>query len=209
MLTKVFKVLGDESRITAIKECASIIRNGGTVAFPTETVYGLGANALSVVAVEKIYVAKNRPPIKPLSVCVSDIGMADSVAYINDMAEKLFKAFLPGPLTIVLPKRKGVPSIVTAGMDTVGIRVPSNIIAQGIVKQSGVPIALPSANLSGQGSLSRGEEVVQALFGRVDAVIDAGETSVGTESTIISLVDEPKILRLGAIPADEVLRVIT
>lgn len=205
METRVYNVFDNCINAPYIKECAEILKNGGTVAFPTETVYGLGADAFNVSAVEKIYVAKNRPPVKPLSVCVSDIAMAESVAVFNDNAKLLFNLYLPGPLTIVLPKKSCVPDIVTAGLNTVGIRVPSNTIARELVSLSGVPLALPSANLSGQGALTNGADVVEALNGRVDAIINAGETAVGAESTIISLVDKPEVLRVGAIPSEELL----
>lgn len=208
METKVYNAYGSDCGHDFLFDCAEIIKKGGTVAFPTETVYGLGADAFNTEAVEKIYAAKNRPPVKPLSVCVCDLKMAETVAYFNDAARILFEKFLPGPLTIILPKRDCVPDIVTAGLNTVGVRVPSNDVALGLVRLSGTPIALPSANLSGQGSLSNGREVIKALYGRVDAVIDGGDTEVGAESTIISLVGEPKILRVGAIPPEKILSCI-
>lgn len=208
MITKVFKAYDTATVKMSIDECSCIIKNGGTVAFPTETVYGLGANAFSREAVEKLYIAKNRPPVKPLSVCVCDLAMAEQIAIFNDAAIRLFNKFLPGPLTIVLPKKPCVPDIVSAGLDTVGVRVPLNDIALSIVKESGVPIALPSANLSGKGAITSGLEVIKVLDGRVDAIIDAGDTEVGTESTIISLVDEPKVLRVGAIPTNVILEAI-
>lgn len=206
--TEVFKVEDAEKDRKCIEICAGVLKRGGLVAFPTETVYGLGANALDVSAVEKLYAAKNRPAVKPLSVCVADLPSAERVAVFDDRAKLLFKAFMPGPLTIVLPKRETVPGLVTAGLDTVGIRVPANDIAMMLLKLSGVPLALPSANLSGKGSLSDGSEVVKELYGRVDAIIDAGKTSVGTVSTIVSLAGEAKILRVGAVPPEEILQLV-
>lgn len=208
MQTKVFRVNSDCSDLHFLNECAQMLAEGKTVAFPTETVYGLGADALNDHAVESIYVAKNRPPQKPLSVCISDIDMAEAIAVINDDARRLFDKLLPGPLTVVLPRRDVIPDIVTAGLSTVGVRVPSNFIARELVKLSQKPLALPSANLSGQGALCKGEDVIHALFGKVDAIIDAGETYLKTESTIISLVDKPKILRLGAISAEVISAVL-
>lgn len=208
MKTKVFTVNSECTDWSFLTECAQMLAEGKTVAFPTETVYGLGADALNEHAVESIYVAKNRPPKKPLSVCVSDVNMAEIIAFVNDDARRLFNVFLPGPLTVVLPKRDVIPDIVTAGLSTVGVRVPSNYIAEELVKLSRKPLALPSANLSGQGALCRGNDVVDALFGKVDAIIDAGETSLKTESTIISLVDKPKILRLGAISVESISDVL-
>lgn len=208
MQTKVFTVSSGCTDWYFLTECAKMLAEGKTVAFPTETVYGLGADALNKCAVESIYAAKNRPPQKPLSVCVSDVDMADTIAFVNDDARLLFDKLLPGPLTLVLPKRNVISDIVTAGLSTVGVRVPSNFIAQELVKISQKPLALPSANLSGQGALCKGEDVVRALLGKVDAIIDAGETSLKTESTIISLVDKPKILRLGAVSTDVISAVL-
>lgn len=209
METRVFRTDGDAPDDAVISQCAAILKRGGIVAFPTETVYGLGADALNAAAVEKLYAAKNRPPVKPLSLCVADLETAESVAVFNDAAKRLFAAFLPGPLTIVLPKRRCVPDIVTAGLGTVGIRVPSNKTALALLASCGFPIALPSANLSGQGALTSGRAVAEALRGRADAVIDAGETSLGVESTVVSLVGEPAILRRGVVSEREIWRCIS
>lgn len=188
----------------ALEACARFIKDGGLVAFPTETVYGLGCNGFDEAAVESLYEAKNRPLVKPISLCVHDLYVAESVAVFDDRARALFEAFMPGPLTIVLPKRPCVPDIVTAGLDSVGIRVPSNPIALKLSKLAGVPIALPSANLSGQGALTDGDEVVAVFNGRINAIINGGLTEKGMESTIVSLVDVPRILRRGAI-SEEIL----
>ncbi len=185
-----------------LAKCGEIIKNGGLVAFPTETVYGLGCNAFDELAVQNLYRAKMRPPVKPISLCVPNLSAAEEVAVFSPKARALFEAFMPGPLTLVLPKRPCVPDIVTAGLDSVGIRVPSNPVALRLAELCGVPIALPSANLSGQGALTEGTAVVSALSGRIDAVIDAGKTEVGQESTILSLVGEPKIIRQGALSFD-------
>ncbi len=180
--------------------CAKIIKSGGLVAFPTETVYGLGCNGFDCDAVMRLYKAKKRPPVKPISLCVPSLFVAEKVAVFSSLAKKLFSAFMPGPLTLVLPKRNTVPDIVTAGLDSVGIRVPSNSVALKIAELCEVPIALPSANLSGHGALTDGDAVVEELNGRVDVIVNCGKTEMGLESTILSLVDGPKIIRQGALP---------
>lgn len=208
MVTKIYKVDGDDILNRALLDCAAILKNGGTVALPTETVYGLAANGLDDEAVGKLYLAKNRPPIKPISLAVADLAMAERVAVFDDRARLLFNSFLPGPLTLVLPKKNTVPDIVSAGLDSVGIRVPDHPIALGVVRACGLPLALTSANLSGCPSVTEGGEVVKTLSGRVDAIIDGGPCRVGTESTIISLVGQPKLLRRGAIPFEKIMEAL-
>ncbi len=203
MNTKVFITDKNNPCERVISECAALLKKGGTVAFPTETVYGIGGNAFSEFSVKAIYEAKNRPPVKPLSVCVYSLEQAEELAYFNDSARALFNEFLPGPVTLVLKKKSCIPEIVSAGLDTVGIRVPSNTVARALLKECELPLALPSANLSGEPSLSLGSEVARVLSGRIDAVIDAGSTDMGKESTIISLADKPTILRLGAVSEGE------
>lgn len=198
--TLLIKIENGARKDEELKLCAEIIKCGGLVAFPTETVYGLGCNGLDKVAVSRLYAVKNRPPIKPISLCVSGIEAAKEIAVLSPMAVQLFNAFLPGPLTLVLPKRPSVPDIVTAGLDSVGVRVPSSPVALRLAELCGVPIALPSANLSGQGSLTDGVSVTEAFDGKIDAIIDGGKTSVGFESTIVSVCGKPKILRQGALP---------
>ncbi len=199
MNTQIFNFANSAADYNSIAICADIIKNGGLVAFPTETVYGLGCNALDVSAVDRLYKAKDRPPVKPISLCVSTLAAAEEIARFTPLARELFAAFMPGPLTLVLPKQSCVPDIVTAGLDSVGVRVPSNRVAQKLAELCGVPIALPSANISGMGALTDGAAVIDALYGRVDAIINCGSTSVGIESTILSLVDKPKIIRHGAL----------
>ena len=201
-VTKVFITDKNIPSTSVLAECAEILKNGGTVAFPTETVYGLGGNAFSEQSVEAIYTAKNRPPVKALSVCVYSLEQAEEIAFFDGRARLLFNEFLPGPLTLVLKKKECVPDIVTAGMGTVGIRVPSNNVARELLRLCALPLALPSANLSGCPSLTDGSDVTKALAGRVDAIIDAGQTEMGKESTIISLVGKPEILRQGAVSAE-------
>jgi len=203
METKVFKIDKSAPQTETLAKCAEIIRAGGLVAFPTETVYGLGANAFSEEAVKKLYEAKGRPPVKALSCCVSGLEQAEELAFFTPEARALFDAFLPGPLTIVLKKKPCVPDIVSAGLDTVGIRVPANAAANLFISLCGVPLAAPSANMSGESAPVDAAGVLAGLSGRIDALIDAGATEVGMESTIVSLVQKPVILRQGAVPAEK------
>ena len=187
---------------------AEMIRRGELVAFPTETVYGLGADGLNVEACRKIFAAKGRPNDKPLSLHVASLEMAAKVAKISARAEKLFAAFLPGALTIILPKNKIVPDFVTCGKPSVGIRFPANNVALSLIKLSGVPIAAPSANLSGAEPPKTAQEVFDNLAGRVGIILDGGACQFGISSTIIDLTSEPKILRHGAIAAEKILEVL-
>ena len=187
-----------------------MIRAGELVAFPTETVYGLGANALDPGAVEKIYVAKGRPADSPLIVHVDSIEMARSlVREWPEKAEKLARRFWPGPLTLVLPKKSHVPDELTAGLDTVGIRMPSNPIALALIREAGVPVAAPSANLFSELSPTTAEHVRAAMGDRVAMVLDGGRTTVGIESTVLSLAGpEAILLRPGMISQAEIEEVI-
>lgn len=188
---------------------AELIKRGELVAFPTETVYGLGADALNVEACRKIFVTKGRPTDKPLSLHVASLEMIERVAEISARAEKLFAAFCPGALTIILPKNKIVPDFVTCGLSSVGIRFPANDVALALIKLSGTPIAAPSANLSGMEPPKTAREVFNNLSGRVEIILDGGQCAFGVSSTIIDLTTaEPKILRHGAIPAEKLLEVL-
>ena len=189
---------------------ARLIKRGELVAFPTETVYGLGADGLNVAACEKIFSAKGRPSDKPLSLHVASLEQVERVAKISSTAEKLFAAFCPGALTIILPKNKIVPDFVTGGRSSVGIRFPANDTALALIKLSGCPIAAPSANLSGMTPPKSAEEVFENLSGRVEVILDGGTCQFGISSTIIDLTSpEPKILRHGAISAEKILEVIS
>lgn len=189
---------------------AEFIRRGELVAFPTETVYGLGADGLNVEACKKIFSAKGRPSDKPLSLHVASLEMVARVAKISSAAEKLFAAFCPGALTIILPKNKIVPDFVTCGRPSVGIRFPVNDVALSLIKFSGRPIAAPSANLSGKNPPTNAQEVFDNLSGRVEIILDGGQCRFGVSSTIIDLTcDAPKILRHGAIPAEKILEVLS
>lgn len=184
-----------------LKEPASIIKNDGIVLFPTETVYGIGANGLSSTAVEKVYKAKGRSTKNPINLLVSNKEMIESIAKdITELEYKLMEAFFPGPFTIILKRKDIVPDIVTAGGDTVGVRMPSGEIAKKLVEEAGVPIAAPSANLSGKPSGTNLNDIIEEFEDKVDYIIDGGYSQIGLESTIVKVVDNvPHILRPGAI----------
>ena len=200
--TKILKVspdLSGDGDIEKIAFAADIIKKGGLVAFPTETVYGLGANALDEKAVAGIFTAKGRAQDNPLIVHVSDAGDINKYAFAegNEKAHILMSQ-MPAPLTVILPKRDIVPLTVTAGLDNVALRVPQNVIARKLIELSGLPISAPSANLSGKPSPTKAWHVIADMMGRADVIIDGGDCAVGLESTVISLVyDVPRLLRPG------------
>ncbi len=185
----------------AFKDAAKALREGKLVAFPTETVYGLGANALNTDAVKKIFEAKGRPSDNPLIVHISDVSkLNELVAEIPEAADLLIKAFWPGPLTIVFKRSNLVPDIITAGLETVAVRMPDSPIAQKLIRESGVPVAAPSANISGRPSPTTHRHVMEDLYGRIDYIIDGGPCQVGVESTVLDVTtDIPTILRPGGI----------
>jgi len=193
-----------------IKKASHIIISGGTVAFPTETVYGLGANALDSEAVAKIFRAKGRPADNPLIVHISSREMLNMVAKdIPAMAFELMDAFWPGALTIVLKRKNGVPDITTGGLDTVAVRMPDHEIALSLISEAGVPIAAPSANISGRPSPTKAEHVIKDMEGRIDAVIAGDECRLGVESTVIDLtVTPPALLRPGGQNIEEIIKII-
>jgi len=193
-----------------ITTAAEILRNGGTVAFPTETVYGLGANALDESAVAKIFAAKGRPSDNPLIVHIANPDDVNHVAReVGGAAKLLMNKFWGGPLTLVLKRQPNVPDIVTAGLDTVGVRMPANEIALELIREAGVPLAAPSANISGKPSPTAFAHVKTDLLGKVDAIIDGGSCGVGLESTVIDMTREvPMILRPGGVSREEIEAVI-
>ncbi|WP_337868342.1 L-threonylcarbamoyladenylate synthase [Meiothermus sp.] len=192
-----------------LERAAHIIRSGGLVAFPTETVYGLGANALDALAVAKIFEAKARPSFNPLIVHVANREMLEVVVQeIPAVAERLMACFWPGPLTLVLPKSERVPGIVTAGLPTVAVRIPAHPVAQALIGRAGVPVAAPSANPFGYLSPTRAEHVERMLGERVDLILDGGRTEFGVESTIVLLAEKPTLLRYGAVAVEELEQVL-
>lgn len=193
-----------------LKEAADLIKKDEVVAFPTETVYGLGANAYSTEAVQKIFEAKGRPTDNPLIIHIADLNALKEVAeQIPDSAEKLIKAFWPGPLTLVLPKKGPLSPLVTAGLETVGIRMPEHPIALELIRLSGVPLAAPSANRSGKPSPTTGAHVQLDLDGKIAGIVDGGPTGVGVESTVVDCTTSPvTILRPGGITAEQLTEVL-
>jgi L-threonylcarbamoyladenylate synthase len=181
--------------MASLLQGAELLRSGGTVAFPTETVYGLGANALDETAVQTIFEAKQRPSWDPLIVHVtSDEQLSMVAGEIPRNGRLLMEAFWPGPLTLLLPKGPRVPAIVTAGRPRVGVRMPRHPVARRLIELAQVPVAAPSANSFGRTSPTRAEFVLQDLDGRIDAVIDSGETALGLESTVVDVCEDPPIL---------------
>ena len=209
-LTRILHIDPAEPDPDSIAEAARVLQAGGLVAFPTETVYGLGAHALDAAAVRKIFEAKGRPSTDPLIVHVSDLdGVRAIVSVLPDSAVQLASAFWPGPLTLVLPRADAVPREVTAGLETVAVRVPAHPIARALLAAAQIPIAAPSANLFSRPSPTTAAHVLTDLRDRIDVVIDGGATHVGVESTVLALTGErPAILRPGAITEEMLRRVI-
>ena len=208
METKVAIIKDIKKDIKFIEEAAQVIKNGGIVAFPTETVYGLGANALNENSVKKIFVAKGRPQDNPLIVHVSSKDVSGLVKKVPEVAEKLINKFWPGPLTIILEKKDIIPNVTSANLNTIGIRMPNSEIALKLIELSEKPIAAPSANISGRPSPTEVERCVEDLNGRVEYIIGGESSDIGVESTIIDCtVNPPMILRPGGITL-EMLREI-
>lgn len=202
--------LRNENNNLKIKEAADIIKQGGLVVFPTETVYGIGANGLNEEAVKKIYKAKGRKQDNPLILHISNTKMIEKIAQnITSIEHKLMEAFWPGPFTIILNRKPCVPDIVTGGLNIVGIRMPSLQIALNLIEFSGTPIAAPSANISGKPSGTIVEDIYEELNDKVDCIIDGGKTKVGIESTVVRVIDGvPNILRPGKISPEQIEKVV-
>ncbi|MFO0801188.1 MAG: L-threonylcarbamoyladenylate synthase [Gemmataceae bacterium] len=203
MTTDVLRVDPDNPDPALIECAAAVIRDGGLVAFPTETVYGLGANALDAAAVGRIFAAKGRPTTNPVIVHVAEVDARQNVvAEWPATAGALAARFWPGPLTLVLPRGPAVPDVVTAGGPTVAVRCPAHPVARALIRAAGVPIAAPSANRSTELSPTRAEHVAKGLAGRIDLILDGGACSGGIESTVVDVTDERvRILRPGLITA--------
>lgn len=210
METKLYKIDDLTKRTNEIEAAAALLRAGQVVAFPTETVYGLAANALDGAAVRKIFEAKGRPQDNPLIVHIASPDEMETVASsVPDSARALAAAFWPGPLTIILPKKDCVPDTVSAGLSTVAIRLPAHPVAQAVIRAAGVPLAAPSANISGFPSPTTARDVMDDMAGRIPAVLDGGACRYGIESTVITLVtDPPRILRPGAVTPAQLERVL-
>lgn len=201
METKLIKIQDtDNIKEEELEEAAGIIRNGGLVAFPTETVYGLGANALDEEAARKIYEAKGRPSDNPLIAHISrEEEIFPLVKEVPEAAKKLMDAFWPGPMTLIFPKSGLVPYGTTGGLDTVAVRMPSDPVARKLIELSGVPIAAPSANTSGRPSPTTAEHVWQDMKGKIEMVVDGGAVGIGLESTIVDVTGEVPTILLSLI----------
>jgi len=208
LTAKLLEVDPESPDIEKIKEAADVIRRGGLVAFPTETVYGLGGNGLDPDAVKAIFKAKGRPADNPLILHVSDLSQVENIAFITSLAEKLMKVFWPGPLTLVMEAKDNVPGVVTGGLGTVAVRMPLSNVARLLVRYSGVPVAGPSANRSGRPSPTDAKAVMQDLGDSIDIVLDAGATNVGLESTVLDVTgDRAYLLRPGGLELEQISRV--
>lgn len=206
MNTQIIKVKGlDDREVELLTEAADIIKSGGLVVFPTETVYGLGADATNPEAARKIYEAKGRPSDNPLIIHVADPADAERYAYTNDVYYALAKKFMPGPLTVILQAKSTVPEQTRASLPTVAVRCPEHPVARKLIELSGVAIAAPSANLSGTPSPTKSSHVIDDMMGKVDMIIDGTDAEFGLESTIVSICNDKKLmlLRPGKITVDD------
>jgi L-threonylcarbamoyladenylate synthase len=194
----------------AVADAARCLKQGGLVAFPTETVYGLGADAGNSLAVARLYQAKGRPSFNPLIATVGDLAAARQIAVFDALALALAEAFWPGPLTLVLPKapRCTVAELATAGLDTIAVRVPAHPVAQALLRAFGDAVVAPSANLSGHVSPTTAAHVESDLNGRIDVIVDGGAVAIGVESTIVGCFEQPMLLRPGGLPRSEIEHVI-
>ncbi len=206
METKI--VRADEGDLSALPEAARIIRDGGLVVFPTETVYGLGADALNAAAAKKIYAAKGRPSDNPLIIHIAEPSDAEKYTFTNDAYYRLAELFMPGPLTVVMPAKDTVPLETRGGLPTVAVRCPQNPIARKLISLSGVPIAAPSANISGSPSPTDVKHVIKDMMGKVDMIIDGGACDFGLESTIVKIDKDGTVtlLRPGKITPEDLAR---
>lgn len=210
MDTRMLKINPEKPNMDQIEAAAGVLRGGGIVAFPTETVYGLGGNGLDEAAVAKIFKAKGRPADNPLILHIATLeALGLLVREIPSAAQKLIRAFWPGPLTMVLPRSEKVPDIVTGGLDTVAVRMPDHVIAQLLIAKAGVPIAAPSANLSGRPSPTDAAAVWEDMQGKIDLVVDGGPSGIGVESTVIDLTaGKPVLLRPGGVTLEELRAIL-
>ena len=208
--TSLIKINSKNPESAKVQLAAKIILSGGLVAFPTETVYGLGANGLNPIAIRKIFSAKGRPTNNPL---IMHIGSIDDLKNITEGVTKreltIAKKFWPGPLTLILKRSKNVPRISTGGLDSVAVRIPNNKISLSLIRAAGVPIAAPSANISGKPSPTRASHVAEDLWGKVDLILDGGRSAIGLESSVIDLTSPiPVLLRAGGVPYEKIRKVV-
>ncbi len=211
MKTLVLKVNPKKPELEKIRIAAELLRKGKLVAFPTETVYGLGANAFDEQAVKKIFKAKGRPLDNPIIVHIYSLKQLYEIASkIPEEALLLAKRFWPGPLTIILPKKKSIPDVVTANLKTVAVRMPKHAVARALCKQAALPIAAPSANISGKPSPTSAKHVKEDFYGKIACIIDAGRTNIGLESTVVDLSSKrPVLLRPGGVTAEQLKKILT
>ena len=207
--TKVFD-WQNEIKENELNESVEVLKKGGIVIFPTETVYGIGTNALCESSVKRIYEVKERPDEKPLSIMVSNKGEISKYAIIeNEIEKKIIDSFMPGPITIILKKKEGVFDYISSGKDTIGIRIPNNNIMLKLLQKAEIPIVAPSANISGRPSGIIFENILKDFNGKVDVAINGGKCEISEPSTIVQVIDnEPIILREGKISLDEIKMVI-
>ncbi|MGB9740575.1 MAG: L-threonylcarbamoyladenylate synthase [Candidatus Bathyarchaeia archaeon] len=208
--TLVLKVDSQNPELEKIHVAADLIKKGGLVAFPTETVYGLGADALNPTAVLALFEAKKRPLDNPPIVHVGKVNeVYRLVTEVSPKAKMLMEKFWPGPLTLIFKRSEIVPKVTVAGLDTIAIRMPKHNVALALLRESGCPIAAPSANLAGKPSPTRAEHVLEDLNGRIDAILDAGQTNIGVESTVLDLThDPPQVLRPGGTPYEDLKKIL-
>ncbi|HZM94467.1 MAG TPA: L-threonylcarbamoyladenylate synthase [Vicinamibacterales bacterium] len=209
-MTDIIRVAPDAPDPAAIARAAECLRNGGLVAFPTETVYGLGVNALDRAAVKRLFAAKQRPATDPLIVHVGSFeSIAPLVSRVPKSARSLARHFWPGPLTLIFPRSAQVPDEVTAGLPSVAVRVPAHPVARALIDAAAVPVAAPSANLFSRPSPTQASHVIEDLDGRIDLVLDGGSTTIGVESTVVDLTgDAPTVLRPGAVTIEMLRKVV-
>ncbi|MGG6461087.1 MAG: L-threonylcarbamoyladenylate synthase [Candidatus Eiseniibacteriota bacterium] len=208
--TSLIKINSKNPESAKVQLAAKIILSGGLVAFPTETVYGLGANGLNPIAIRRIFSAKGRPTNNPLIMHIGSIDDLNNIAEgVTERELTIAKKFWPGPLTLILKKSKNVPRISTGGLESVAVRIPNNKISLSLIRAAGVPIAAPSANISGKPSPTRASHVVEDLWGKVDLILDGGRSAIGLESSVIDLTSQiPVLLRAGGVPYEKIRKVV-
>ena len=197
---KILKINANKPEKDKIKAAISVLKRGGTIVYPTDTVYGIGANILDVEAVQKVYQVKKRSPLKPISACVSKIEDIHKIAYMDKNTEKMVEKILPGPFTVILKKKENVPSILTSGGEKIGVRIPDSKVCMEL--SSAFPITTTSANISGEKIPESLNGILKQVGGGVDLILDAGVCKHGIHSTVIDMTDSPKIVRKGAVMPD-------